>query len=73
MTCESCKIVFTNAKLLAKNKAKDKEVLLFVEKNLCGRMGEFNKICTEYLKSISELILTLIGLDYVRGFTSVKN
>ncbi len=73
MTCEVCKIVFTNAKLLAKNKVKDKEVLLFVEKNLCGRLGEFNESCNKYLKTISETILALIEQDIVSCFSSVKS
>lgn len=72
MTCEVCKIIFTNAKLLAKNKAKDKELLLFVEKNFCGRLGEFNQSCNKYLKTISETILALIEQDIVSCFFSVK-
>ncbi len=72
MTCEVCKIIFTNAKLLAKNKVKDKKVLLFVEKNLCGRLGEFNESCNKYLKTISETILALIEQDIVSCFSSVK-
>lgn len=48
--CELCTIVMNAAKYLAINKHSDEKVLLFIEKQLCGRLGSLNNTCVEYVQ-----------------------
>jgi len=60
MGCEICTIIFDAAKFLVKNEVDNKRVLQFVEKNLCGRLGEYNETCTAYLQTDGEQIIEFI-------------
>ncbi len=66
MGCEMCTIIFSAAKFLVKNEVDDKKVLLFVEKNLCSRLGDYNETCTEYLQTEGEMIIQFVEDEIVR-------
>ena len=65
MGCELCTIVFDAAKFLVKNDVDDKKVLMFVEKNLCARLGKYNETCTEYLYAEGESIIQFLEDEIV--------
>lgn len=60
MGCEMCNIIFSVAQYLVKNDVDNKKILLFIENNLCKRLGKYSKTCVEYLEKEGEQVIELI-------------
>lgn len=58
--CELCQIVLSAAERLVANKVDDKEVLDFINKELCARLGSYKTACTDYVNLEGEEILQLL-------------
>ncbi|RNA08675.1 proactivator polypeptide-like [Brachionus plicatilis] len=55
--CQICTVVMSAAQnLLEQNKTED-EILNFIEKNLCSRLGSLGQICDEYVSAYGKIIL----------------
>jgi hypothetical protein len=61
IACETCQIVFNTAKYLIENKVNQQEIISFVQKELCARLGDYKMTCDDYLiKEGSELIELIV-------------
>ncbi|CAF0924437.1 unnamed protein product [Brachionus calyciflorus] len=55
--CQICTVVMSAAQnLLEQNKTED-EILKFIEKDLCNRLGSLSAICTQYVQAYGKVIL----------------
>lgn len=60
MGCEMCNLIINAAKYLVKNDVDNKKVLMFIEQNLCKKLGKYSETCIEYVSSEGEKIIELI-------------
>ena len=59
--CQICTAVLGYAQTLLENNATETEVLTFIEKNLCGRLGPLNEVCVQYMETNGRSILYELG------------
>jgi hypothetical protein len=63
-----CTLVLGAAQQLLEQNQTESEVLAFIEKNLCGRLGALNGTCTQYMETegreiIYELSMKIVSLS----------
>jgi len=63
-----CTLVLGAAQQLLEQNQTESEVLAFIEKNLCGRLGALNGTCTQFMETegreiIYELSMKIVSLS----------
>ncbi len=66
-------MVLGAAQQLLEQNQTESEVLAFIEKNLCGRLGALNGTCTQYMETegreiIYELSMKIVSLSLLSKF-----
>merc|ERR1711939_1026903 len=55
--CEVCTLVLSAAQSLLKSNKTDEQVIQFIEKELCSRLGSLSQTCSQYVEQYGPQIL----------------